>query len=141
MKRFLILTLLLVSACVTKPKKSSEIPDQDSPHQAEFDRGVQALDGERYQEAASIFDSLLLEKPGTELDLVTLFNSGIAYEGLAQCKTAADRYRKVVRSSAGSFKRIEAEALFRLSLAYECLGQDAKTVTALLDAKRRGKDL
>jgi len=142
MKKFsLVLALICVTACVSKPKAPVPMNDQDMGNQNTFDRGVQALDGERYEDAARIFDSLLLEKPGTEMDLVTLFNSGVAYEGLAQCQKAADRYRKVVRSSAGRFKRIEGEALFRLSLAYECLGQDTKTVTALIDAKRRGKQL
>ena len=75
------------------------------------------------------------------MDLVVLFNSGVAYEGMGECKKASERYRQVARSSATKFKRIEGEALFRLSLAYECMGQDAKTVTALIDAKRRGKDL
>jgi tetratricopeptide (TPR) repeat protein len=137
----LLLILCLFTACVSKPKVVEAYTEKDQNDQGSFDRGVQALDGERFEDAARIFDSLLLEKPGTELDLVTLFNSGVAYEGLAQCQKASDRYRKVVRSSAGRFKRIEAEALFRLSLTYECLGQDTKAITALLDAKRRGKDL
>lgn len=142
MKKIFVLTaLVLLAACASTPKVSKTTLDGESPQQGKFDQGIKALDSERYSDAAKIFDAILIAKPGTEMDLVALYDSGAAYEGMGDCQKAADRYRQVVRSSAGKFKRIEGEALFRLSLAYECLGQDAKTITALMDAKRRGKEL
>jgi tetratricopeptide (TPR) repeat protein len=138
-KSFALLLVLTLSACVTEKKKAIENKDADK--QPVFDQGMKALEGENYSEAARIFDKLLVQKPGLEMDVVTLYNSGAAYEGLGDCQKASDRYRQAVRSSAGKFKRIEGEALFRLSLQYECLGQDAKTVSSLLDAKKRAKDL
>ena len=105
---FLMLTL---AACSTPPKKYDPNVGADSPAQARFDQGVRALDDEDYAKAAKIFDGLLLAKPGTDMDLVALFNSGAAYEGLGDCQKASDRYRQVVRSSATKFKRIEGEAL------------------------------
>lgn len=151
MKKLVICAVIFLTACATDNanKRVQQLqaeanpggPGSESPLQPQFDRGVQALDAERYADAAAIFDALLVKKPATDLDLVTIFNSGVAYENLGQCQKASERYRQVVRASATKFKRIEGEALFRLSMAYECMGQDAKTVTALLDAKRRGKDL
>ncbi len=114
---------------------------KDAQLQAEFDHGMKAMEAQNYSEAARIFDHLLLQKPGSEMDLVAQFNSGSAYEGLGECPRAAERFHQVVRSAANKFSRIESESLFHLSLMYECLGQDIKTVTALLDAKKRGKDL
>ena len=141
MKKFILIAVLVLTACVSKRKQSDATLREDSPIQAKFDQGVRALDNEQFGTAAEIFDGILLQKPGTDMDLVAMFNSGIAYEGLGDCKKASERYRQVVRSSAKKFKRLESEALFRLSMAYECMGQDAKAITALIDAKNRGKEL
>lgn len=142
MKRYILVTAaFFIVGCATQRKPTDAMLKEDSPIQAKFDQGVRALDNEQYQTAAEIFDGILLQKPGTDMDLVAMFNSGIAYEGLADCKKASERYRQVVRSSAKKFKRLEGEALFRLSMAYECMGQDAKSITALIDARNRGKEL
>jgi tetratricopeptide (TPR) repeat protein len=135
----LLAASLLACATEKKPQPTTfSINQQDSP---DFDRGVKLLEREDYSAAADIFDHLLVAKPASELDLMTSFNSGAAHEGMGECNHAAERYREVVRSSAGKFSRLEAQALFRLSLMYECMGQDMKTITALLDARKRAKDL
>ncbi|NJL25326.1 MAG: tetratricopeptide repeat protein [Calothrix sp. SM1_5_4] len=134
---FLTATLLF-SACASRDKVGAEAsaPDQAAP--PELGQGLRALEHEDYRSAAEIFDRLLVAKPATEMDLVILFNSAAAHEGLGRCSKAAERYREVVRSSAGRFESAEAQALFRLSLMYECLGDDTKAVAALLDARKRG---
>lgn len=140
-KTLLILVLLCVSCTSQQKKQPSALIEEESPAQRKFDQGMKALEAERYQDAADIFDALLLEKPGTEMDLVAMFNSAASYEGLGNCKKASERYRQVIRASAKKFQRIESEALFHLSLMYECLGQDAKAITSLVDARNRGKEL
>ncbi len=132
--------LVLLAGCAST-KKISAGNDQQEEKVTQYDQGMRALEHEDYDEAAQIFDRLLVQKPATELDLVVLFDSGAAYEGKGDCARSLDRYRQVVRSSAGKFPRIEGEALFRSSLMYECLGQDAKAITSLVDAKKRGKEL
>src|SRR5262245_43474104 len=114
MKRGLLAALIIVlSACASKKVEETEFSDHaDTP---DFQRGLKALEKEDFGLAASIFDGLLVAKPGTEVDLITTYNSGNAYEGLGNCQKAADRYREVVRGSAGKFAAIEAQALFRLS--------------------------
>lgn len=139
----LVLPTLLIG-CAGKSKKAAtkENYEVDSPQESPaFERGLKALADEKYQEAAQIFDRLLVQKPASELDLVTLYNSGAAYEGLGNCPKAIERYRELVRSFPGKFPRIEGQALYRMSLMYECLGQDNKAITALVDAKKRGKGL
>ncbi len=139
-----LLTSLIVSlgACAAKPTQEPVAPEiPRPPGLPQFEQGVKALENEQYGEAARIFDRLLVAKPAAEHDLITSFNSGAAYEGLGNCSKAADRYREVTRGSAGKFGRVESLAFFRLSLMYECLGQDVKAVTALLDARKRGRDL
>lgn len=142
MKKFLVscLTFALIAGCASKTQKVIE-PTEGTPEGNTFERGLKALEQENYSEASRIFEGLLVSKPGSEFDLVALYNAGAAREGLQDCPKAAERYREVVRSSGGKFQRIEAQALFRLSLMYECLGQDTKALTSLLDARRRGKSL
>ncbi len=136
----LILSVALLAACASKKVNTATEVGEEEPNPA-FDRGLKALEHERYAEAAQIFDKLLVAKPGTERDLVILYNSAAAHEGMGHCQKAVERYREVVRSSNGKFIQIEAQSLFRMSIMYECLGQDTKAVTSLLDARKRGKDL
>ncbi len=131
--------LILLNACSTKQKKIS-MDDEAQPN-VPFEKGLKALEKEQYAEAAQIFDTLLVAKPGSEGDLVITYNSAAAYEGLGNCAKASERYREIVRSSAGKYKNIEGISLYRLSLMYECMGMDTKTVTSLLDAKKRAKEL
>ncbi|HMN67326.1 MAG TPA: hypothetical protein PKC28_02190 [Bdellovibrionales bacterium] len=132
-----------VAACAIKKKNPLDGIEEEAakPEVMAFDDGLRALERQDYAKAAKIFDKLLVTKPATERDLITLFNSGSAYEGLGNCQRASERYREVVRSGAGKFTRVEGPALYRLSLAYECMGQHVKTVTALLDARKKGKEL
>lgn len=137
---WILLMTIFLSNCATKQKATDENAESSDTPPA-FEAGLRALEQERYAEAAEIFDGLLVAKPATEVDLVTSFNSGAAHEGLGDCKKASERYREVTRSSAGKFLRIEAQAFFRLSVMYECLGQEPKAISALLDARKRGKEL
>lgn len=137
----LAFAISILPACASKSARPQPEVVEDETSNPAFDRGLRALEQERYAEAAQIFDKLLVANPGTERDLVILYNSAAAHEGMGHCQKAVDRYRQVVRSSNGKFIQIEAQSLFRMSIMYECLGQDTKTITSLLDAQKRGKDL
>lgn len=139
MKRFLIIIgLFIVLGCSSSPKVQTPSDLSNTNTQAQLERGLKALEKEDYATAEKIFDALLVQKPASQADLVILYNSGVANEGLGNCAKASERYRKVVQASAGRFKKIEAEAYFRLSFAYECTGEDKKAISALFDAKKRG---
>jgi tetratricopeptide (TPR) repeat protein len=135
----ILAAILGLTACASK-RPVIDMKDDDKGNPA-FDKGLKALEKENYGEAAAIFDRLLVAKPASESDLVITYDSGAAYEGLGQCPKASERYREVVRASAGKYQQLEGLALYRLSLMYECMGQDTKSITALLDAKKRGKQL
>jgi tetratricopeptide (TPR) repeat protein len=142
MRRLALAGLALgLAACSTGAGKGGKGESGVTEPNPAFERGLRALERQEYEEAARLFDRILVTQPGTELELVTIYNSGAAYEGLGNCGKAAERFQEVVRASAKRFPRMEAEALFRLSLMYECLGQDTKTVAALLDARKQGKQL
>ncbi len=132
----LVLVFLFALGCSSAPKvpPQKEIADEDLKT---FNIGMKALEDENYSDAAKIFDKMLTDSPATELDLVTIYNSGAAYEGLGECSKAANRYRQAARAAVKKFPRLEVESLYRLSYAYECLGEDQKVVAALLDVYRR----
>lgn len=135
------LVIGVAGGCASKAKRNQEaLLDEDENGNPALARGLKALEREQYAEAAQIFDMLLVAKPATEEDLVTVFNSGAAHEGLGHCQKSAERYREVVRASAGKFRLLEGQALFRLSLSYECLGQDTKTITSLIEARKKGRE-
>lgn len=144
----LLLSLSVSTGCSLfglkkEPKRSgSKKPETIDPDlMAEFNLGIKALDDEKYPAAEAIFKTILLENPTNRFQLVVEFNLAASYEGQKRCKEAGRGYRKVARSSLGKFPRIEAQALYRLSFAYTCVGSDEKAVVSLLDALRRKKHL
>src|SRR5690606_25642181 len=58
-------------------------------------------------------------------------------EGLGDCRTSGRRYRQAAQASAKRYPLVEAQSVFRLSYAYECLGFTEKVIASLMDAKRR----
>lgn len=140
MKLILGCCLVLLMTSCSNSRHKTKVDRYEEPNPT-FEKGMKALEEQQYGDAAKLFDRLLVSKPGTELELVTLYNSGAAYEGLGDCPKAIERYREVVSASAKRFQRMEAQALFRMSLMYECVGQDTKVIAALSDASKRGKFL
>ncbi len=145
MKRLIILLPFVLVACASKKNGGTEVsrPEvQVSPVlERKFNEGLMALEREDYARAAKAFDGILVDQPTSQFELISLFNSGSAYEGLKQCQTATDRFRRAALLSAKRYPRIEAGALFRLSFAYECLGQSAKSLASLIDAQVRAEYL
>lgn len=121
----------------SKADGSVQKPSVDPDLLAEFELGVKALDEEKYPAAEAIFKTILRERPSNRFLLIVEYNLAAAFEGQKRCKDAGKGYRKVARAALGKFPRIEAQALYRLSFAYSCVGADEKAVVSLLDAQRR----
>ncbi len=134
---------LLVSAGCGSSKKSYNLAaaNREEAAKEKFDRGIKAMDQERYAEAAKIFEKILVDSPAEEFDFIVMYNLAAAQEGMKNCKPAVDTYRQVAKGAVGKFPRIEALALLRMSYAYECLGQNDKVIVALADVRRRQKVL
>lgn len=141
-RMLVILSSTVMVGCAVFSSNSNEPPPlPEAPvEQAvleKFNSGLRALERERYKEAAEIFDKILVEHPTSEFELVTLYNSGAAYDGMGDCRTAGRRYRQLTRTSMGQFKRLEAQAFLRLSYAYECVGNNRMTIASLIDTMKR----
>lgn len=143
----LIMSTFIFTNCASTPEPTQAPPSEglllnvDPKIEKSFTEGLTALENENYQRAADIFDSILVQNPASQFDLITLFNSAAAYEGMNRCAVAGKKYRQAARIAGNRFPRIEAQALYRLSYAYECLGYPEKMIASLLDVKRRGSVL
>lgn len=144
MKTIFFVLFLILLGCASDPTPeppSPEVIAQKETLNSLMERGMKALEKEDFAEALNTFQQISLQFPASAKDLVVLYNTGLAHEGLGDCEKAAQFYRSVMRSSAGKFQRAEAEAAYRLSMTYDCLGDDKRAISALLDAKKRSKVL
>ena len=136
----LVLSVLFLCSCGLFSGKKPLLPaDPDPATVQRFQLGIQALDNEKYDQALKIFDGLIQSDPTSEFEVVALFNSAAALEGLGQCEESSKRYRKVGQLSPDRSSRLRAQSIFRLSYTYECMNQDAKVVAALLETLKRPK--
>lgn len=62
----------------------------------EFNRGRSLLLALEHEEAAGLFDRLMRLADEPDLKSTSMFNAGVAYEGLGEPETALERYRSVL---------------------------------------------
>ena len=102
-----------------------------------FNNGNKLLDEKKYSEAIQSYSKILSKEPSSTMETMTVFNMGVAYEALGKCKRAGQSFRKVVRTNSGEKTRLQAQALYHLSKAYECVGADVKVISTLIDLQSR----
>lgn len=111
-------------------------PFADSELEAKFEHGKSLLLAEKYKEAAEIFDQLVRLSPDTDVAPPSLYNGGLAHEGLGEREVAIDKYNDLL-------KRFPAHAtargaLFRLGRLHGYLerwGDLVKTADQILALK------
>ncbi|RME16861.1 MAG: hypothetical protein D6797_03680 [Bdellovibrio sp.] len=132
---FLALTFVRCSFYRKKPEQNAyAFKPTDVRLVKKFNTGSKYMDEGHYELAIESFKSILVQHPASDLEIVTYFNLGASYEALKKCKKAARYYRKVTRLGHGKFKKIEAQAFFRLGYAYLCSGRPQKALAAFTDA-------
>lgn len=139
------LMFLMLAGCSSAPSKTdgggAQVHQVGENAQDKFEDGMQALNQKNYAQAAEIFDHLADDHPASQFDLISIYNAGLAHEMMGDCKAALHRYRQIVQGSTKTFQRILSQALYRMSMAYECLGNEKMTILALLDTSRRSRYL
>src|ERR1700727_1549065 len=124
---------VMAVGCSSQPTQPTDIPEVSA--QARMNRVLQDMTRGDYEAATEEFGHLLVQKPASEFDLIAMYNDGSAYVLLDDCKRGAELFRHTVHAaSALKIKRVEAESLYQLAQAYECMGNDRRTIAALLDA-------
>ncbi len=145
MKWNLILTLFLAAfflGCASGNIDSASARHGEDPETiAILDEALEDLGNESYSAASQKLERLVKEHPVSELDLVILYNSGAAQEGLKNCDLAAKRYASAARIANEKFDKIAAISFFRLGFAYDCMGKPKESILAFLDARKRSRSL
>lgn len=137
-----LLFFLILNGCASSGSKKPQLPeDEKSETVAALDQALEDLAVENYTSAASKLERLSNGNPISELDLVILYNLGVAKEGLRYCEESVQHYRSVARVANNKFDRVAALALYRLGFAYDCLGDPKKSVLAFLDAQKKSRFL
>lgn len=126
-------SLLQVSCGMTQKSKAVRAAeDRQAQTLLKFNKANQLLDDNQAEDAAKMYDQILVSNPVTSLDLLVLYNSGVAYFQSQHCDQAVDRFRKVIRSSQKS-PAIQSRAKLYLSDSYTCIGDDKKSISNLIE--------
>jgi len=143
MARMLLLSLSLVS-CAHNP--SADAPPKGPSEQnrgndiAErnlYQQGLSALAKKDYVSAEKYLSKLLADFPTTRWLEAAYFNLGLSLENQNRYLEAVNKYKTVVDLDASQPSRNSTEALYRLSLCYEALNDDPKTVLTLLELQKQ----
>lgn len=134
------------TACSQMPlKKHSLLPPQttnNSENVRIYKKAYRYLEAKNYKAAALLYETLNQKQLNINMDLAVKFNTGSSYEGLNNCKKAMFYYQQIIKKARKkAHQKIRAQALLRLSYAYECLGKDNKTLAALLLAFKQRRYL
>ncbi|MDZ4676275.1 MAG: outer membrane protein assembly factor BamD [Oligoflexia bacterium] len=126
----LLLVAILLSACAVKTMRDEPAAPKEK---ALYEQGLKALVKKDYSTATNKFNQLLNDFPSTRWLSGAYYNLGLAYEGQTKHAEAAEKYKKVIEFYQGVHTRDEADALYRLSICYEYIGDDTKMVLTLLE--------
>lgn len=137
----MLLNLTFALGCVSRGQKRTATVDADPKTVEILDEALADLSNESYTAASHKLEQLIKENPVSEFDLVILYNSGVAMEGLKNCEVAKERYRSVARIANTRFDKIAALALYRLGFTYDCLGKPKESLVAFLDARKKAQFL
>lgn len=108
---------------------------------ADFEKGNRLLDENKPEEAAVVFDQMIVDNPVSQIETLVIYNSGIAHLLIQNCELASERFRKVIRLSAKTAPTIRGRALLRMSDVYTCLGEDNKAILTLVEIVKGKFDL
>lgn len=138
-----LIVLALISFSCSKAEKKEDVAAQSAqPSAAQkedklFADGLKQLSEKDYEDAIQIFSQFQAQHVTSRYTVAVQYNWGLALEGQGKFQEAAEKFRYVVQLTQGKVPLQEAQALYHLALAYEALGDDSKTVGALLDTLNR----
>ena len=104
-----VAVLLALSACGASQQTAAPAPSRirvptqivtptlDGSEKELFERGERALLGQRWREAADIFEALVRVPPEEARVPIVLFDLAASYEGLEERERARDRFRDIVQ--------------------------------------------
>lgn len=115
---------------------SGKVP-KEAPQ--EYQDAVEQLEVGNFQASLDALDAFLRQNPTSPWTQAATLNAGRALEGLERWQEASEKYRAVVQATNASrvAPKLQAMALYRLSLCNEALGDDTQIVATLNDLLSR----
>lgn len=152
MKNYLLTLFILLSSCAhfTQVTTSDEpqaamdptkIAKQKAAEEMEVINAEKVLAQGRFEEARILFRDFQVRYPQSTFFESTRLGEAQCLEGAGRPQDAVNLYRDVFLKTEKYQPDIAALSLYRMSFAFDALGDDAKVVAALLDAKQRGANL
>lgn len=118
-----------------------EAEKRRAAEQPVISQAEKALAEAKFQEAQNLFVEFQKKYPHSVFFQSARLGEAQCQEGLGHYQEAAELYRDIFYKTNKDHPEIAALALYRMAFAYEALGDDLKTVAALLDAKNRSESL
>lgn len=122
---------------------SSEEPfsAESAKELSELENAEKVLALGRFEEAKTLFKDFQIRFPSSVFFESSRLGEAQSLEGLGYYQEAVQLYRNISLKNEKDHRVIAGLALYRMSFAFEALGDDLKAVAALLDARRKGAGL
>lgn len=144
---FFIASLLFLTSCQTieRDKTSDDIKvdllmEGAKQEKETYENAIKPYQEYNYSKAIEALQDYLKKFPLSENVTRATFMLADSYFQLANYQSALQWYKKVIEFNKGQ-KKSTADALYKLGLCYEYLGEDTKAIAAYLDALKRKEKL
>lgn len=102
-----------------------------------FTEGLNHMKEKEYEKAIESFTRFQAQHVTSRYTVAINYNWGLALEAIQRYPEAVEKYRFVIEIARGRAPLQEAQALYHMALCYEALGDDSKTIAALVDTSNR----
>lgn len=137
-KGLLIFAIILLNwGCQTSPKMEVD----NSPELFALENAQKSLDLGRYNDAKILFKDFQFKYPRTKYLFTSKIGEMDSFIGLGEYDEAVKIGRDIIVRNLTDNPSIAALVMYKLSFAYEAMGDEAKAVSSLLDAKKFADEL
>lgn len=137
----LLVTTSLLGACAVNIERPSEASIASAKEQRDYDNAEKSLASGKFADSLILFKEFQNLHPQSRYRQSARMGEAKSLEGLSQWDEAVKIYNDVYLKTVKYQKDIAALAMYNLSFCYEALGDDAKAISSLLDAKKMGSEL
>lgn len=137
----ILLAMSFLGACAVKTERPSEAAIASAKEQRDYDNAEKSLAAGKFADSLILFKEFQNIHPQSRYRQSSRLGEAKSLEGLSKWDEAVKIYNDVYLKTVKYQKDIAALAMYNLSFCYEALGDDAKAIASLLDAKKFGDEL
>lgn len=125
-----------LAGCASKSQKVTR--SQFSEAQAQkLEKAFQLMEKKEFLKAAKLYDSLSIGSQDSSVQILSLYNAGLAYKSASDCEASLSRFRSVLGKSFKKLREYQAISLLEISFVYECLGRHDSALSSLKDLEKK----